>query len=291
VTLPSELRAQLEAELGPVRRVEGVGGGCISGAYRLELGGGALFLKAQRSAPPGFFAAEAAGLRELGGVASGPRVPEVHGHRDVASGWSWIALEWLEPRQPRPADGAVLGERLATLHRAAGGGWGWERDGFIGTLPQANGSCGRWADFWYRRRLAPQLRNAGGPSALGRAADWRRLEASIPQLLAVGDEEGPSPLHGDLWSGNVLATDTGPALVDPAFYQGHREVDLAMADLFGGFDEAFHDAYAAAWPLRPGYRVRRDVYQLYYLLVHVNLFGAAYVNRTVQTLNRVLTER
>jgi fructosamine-3-kinase len=108
-------------------------------------------------------------------------------------------------------------------------------------------------------------------------------------VLAPAEEDGPSLLHGDLWSGNVLSASSEPALIDPAVYRGHREADLAMAELFGGFDARFHAAYREAWPLLPGYaETRRPIYQLYYLLVHVNLFGGGYGTQTVATLRRAL---
>ncbi|HEX8673749.1 MAG TPA: fructosamine kinase family protein, partial [Longimicrobium sp.] len=115
------------------------------------------------------------------------------------------------------------------------------------------------------------------------------LREALPRLLAAGEEDGPTLLHGDLWSGNVVATSRGPSLVDPATYRGHREVDLAMTELFGGFGAEFYTAYEEAWPLRPGYQEeRRAVYQLFYLLVHVNLFGGGYVARTAEALRRVV---
>jgi fructosamine-3-kinase len=135
------------------------------------------------------------------------------------------------------------------------------------------------------RKLARFLVRLQNPAA---AAPRRwALRARLEELLHPAEADGPSLLHGDLWSGNVLATTSGPALVDPAAYFGHREVDLAMADLFGGFDGRFRQAYEAAWPLQPGYARRRDVYQLYYLLVHVNLFGAGYLPATKRTLRRL----
>lgn len=120
-------------------------------------------------------------------------------------------------------------------------------------------------------------------------AEWARLLDHLPKLLAAAEDDGPSLLHGDLWSGNAMATADGPALIDPAVYRGHREADLAMTELFGGFDARFHVAYREAWPLLPGYaEERRAVYQLYYLLVHVNLFGGGYVAQTAGVLRRAL---
>ncbi len=119
-------------------------------------------------------------------------------------------------------------------------------------------------------------------------SDQRRFDDlfdHLDELLAVGNDDGPSLLHGDLWGGNVHMTDDGAAIIDPSVYHGHREVDLAMAELFGGFGPGFHAAYDRAWPLPPGYDpTRRAIYQLYYLLVHVNLFGGSYLGRTRSTL-------
>ena len=154
---------------------------------------------------------------------------------------------------------------------------------------------GCWAtprSFWRSRRLEPQLRRALDAGAFSQQrGEWDRLLAMLPQLLAPAEEDGPSLLHGDLWHGNVLCTRTGPALIDPAVYRGHREVDLAMARLFGGFDPRFFAAYHEVRPLLPGWQARLPVYQLYFLLVHVNLFGGAYVQQTAGLLSRCLGSR
>jgi fructosamine-3-kinase len=166
--------------------------------------------------------------------------------------------------------------------------FGWAADNFIGSLPQANSACVRWPQFWAEQRLFPQWerarRSGHFDAADGRA--FRRLLARLDDLLAPGDADGPSLLHGDLWGGNVHVISGGEAaLIDPSTYHGHREVDLAMAELFGGFGASFLPAYREAWPLAPGYdEARRALYQLYYVLVHVNLFGAGYVAGTRRVL-------
>jgi fructosamine-3-kinase len=290
VTLPADVRAAVERAIAPIRALHPVGGGCISDAYRAETADGPVFLKHLAAAPAGMFAAEADGLRALRAAAGDAlRIPEVIALEDGDEA-RWIALEWLEPGPRGPGFGERLGRGLAAVHRASGGGWGWPRANFIGSLPQANESTDHWADFWRERRLAPQLDRARRLGRLpGTEAEWERFFSRLPTLLAEAEEDGPSLLHGDLWSGNVLSAAGEPALIDPAVYRGHREVDLAMAELFGGFDAQFHAAYAEAWPLRPGYReARRGVYQLYYLLVHVNLFGGAYVAQTASALRSVV---
>lgn len=292
MTLPAGVREAVEAALGPIRAIRGVGGGSISSAARLEVAEGSVFLKHDAAAPAAMFASEAAGLevlRERAGELRVPSVIAVGGDPGAAGGW--IALEWLEPGPRAPAVDERLGRGLVALHRAPADGWGWVEDGFIGSLAQDNRAAGSWAEFWWLRRLEPQLRLATARGAWpGGPVEWGRLEARLPDLLAAGEEEGPSLLHGDLWSGNVLAlADGGAALVDPAAYRGHREVDLAMSELFGGFGSRYYEAYRDAWPLRPGYEeCRRYVYQLYYLLVHVNLFGGSYLAQTQAALRRAL---
>lgn len=285
MTLPPAIRSEIEALLGPVRAASAVSGGSVSRAARLEAGSGPVFLKYDPAAPEGMFAHEAEGLAALSTAASGLRIPSVLG---VSR--EWLLLEWLEPAHPGPRYDDRLGEGLAALHTPRGEGWGWEGDGFIGPLPQENVPTGDWPTFWRERRLEPQLRRARDAGALpGTAGEWDRLFARLPELLAPAEAEGPSLLHGDLWSGNVLSAHGEPALVDPAAYRGHREVDLAMTELFGGFGASFYAAYDAAFPRAAGYPVRRAVYQLFYLLVHVNLFGAAYLERTRSALREALS--
>lgn len=290
--LPGRVQGEVEARFGAVRVAGAVGGGCIHPAVRLETADGPIFLKYGEPAPAGLFASEAGGLRALRAAADGLRVPEVLAVSDPGAdgGAGWLALEWLEPSRAGDGEAERLGRGLARLHRIRTAGWGWEEDGFIGSLPQRNAPAAAWAAFWAERRIEPMLRRARGTGAsIGSGAEWDRLLAALPALLVEAEADGPSLLHGDLWNGNVLHTDRGPALVDPAVYRGHREVDLAMSELFGGFGPAFYDSYREAWPLRPGYaEVRRGIYQLYYLLVHVILFGSGYAARTAGTLRGAL---
>jgi protein-ribulosamine 3-kinase len=275
------LAAALGSDVAAATRV---GGGCISPAWRVRLlDGRELFVKAAPAdASADLLESEAGSLRRLA-AAGAIRIPAV-----LAEGRGWLALEWLAPGRPTQASWRELGRGLARLHRTQGPGFGWDRDNFIGSLPQRNGEAASWAEFWARYRLRPQLQRAGSRLSSRAMADFEMLLRKLPELLQAGAEDGPSLLHGDLWSGNVLMTASGPALVDPSSYYGHREVDLAMAELFGGFPAAFHEAYAAEWPLLPGASVRRPVYQLYYLLVHVNLFGGSYVAGTEAALQAAL---
>jgi fructosamine-3-kinase len=289
--IPDALRHALEARLGPVRGAAPVSGGCINHGMRVELADGPVFVKYNADAPPGLFAAEARGLDALRAAAAGPVVPLALAWAEAEDGApAWLALEWLEPCRRAPDFAERLGRGLAALHRAGrDDGWGWMENNFIGPLPQANAPAASWAEFWRTRRLEPQLELARGAGRMpGKAADWDRLMDRLPELLAPAETDGPSLLHGDLWDGNVLAAPAGPALIDPAVYRGHREADLAMTELFGGFGDGFHAAYREAWPPQPGYPVRRAVYQLWYLLVHVNLFGGGYGAQTATVLRHAL---
>lgn len=299
----------LEAVCGrPVRltSVSPVGGGCISPAASVECDAGlAVFVKwgEPGSAAGAMFAEEARSLRALAepGVVRVPEVlrvwPEPAGAgggsgSDLADGGvPWLVLEWLEPGRAGPDDWYGLGRSLARLHRVRAAGFGWPSENFIGSLPQANGAWDDWPAFWRERRLEPQLRRAvdGGHFGAEARARFGRVLDALDGLLAAGNEDGASLLHGDLWSGNAHAlADGGIALIDPSSYHGHREVDLAMSELFGGFGPGFYRGYRDEWPLHADYaRVRRPVYQLYYLLVHVNLFGGSYVGSTLAALERV----
>lgn len=291
--IPEPLRRAVQARLGTVRSASAVGGGCVNDGLRVELADGPVFVKHNADAPRGMFAAEARGLEALREAADGLAVPRplAWAEADDDEGApAWLALEWLEPGPRGPDFDERLGRGLASVHRAGSrDGWGWMEDNFIGPLPQRNAPAASWAEFWRTRRLEPQLDLARGHGRMpGREAEWEQLFRRLPELLAAEEDDGPSLLHGDLWGGNVLAAAGGPALIDPAVYRGHREADLAMTELFGGFGARFYAAYREAWPLRAGYPQRRAVYQLWYLLVHVNLFGGGYVAQTAGVLRRVL---
>jgi fructosamine-3-kinase len=199
----------------------------------------------------------------------------------------FLVLELLSSGRPQRDFDECLGRGLAQLHRAGAPAFGLERDNFIGSLPQRNRAHAGWAEFFWLERLEPQLARA---VATGRASSrlrsgLERLASKLTQL--VGPAEPAARLHGDLWSGNLHVDEDGaPCLIDPAVYGGHREVDLAMMRLFGGFGESVFRAYQEAWPLAPGHAERVALYQLYPLLVHVNLFGGGYVESVERSLAR-----
>ncbi len=260
-----------------------VGGGCINNGARVETRAGRFFLKWNADAGHRFFQVEAEGLEALAATET-VRTPSVVARSGGDDPVPWLLLEWIAPGRANDASWARLGRELAALHRGGtddAGRWGWHSDNVIGSLPQPNGWADDWGDFWARRRTHPiarelLTRGAISPRQLGlitRAAD------RADRLLGPASRaDGPSLLHGDLWSGNVLFARGGrPVLIDPAVYIGHREVDLAMCRLFGGFPPRFYDAYTEAWPLGEGHEHRLALYQLYPLLVHARLFGGGYI--------------
>jgi protein-ribulosamine 3-kinase len=281
----------------PVVRSNGLSGGDINQAAQIALRDGReLFVKSNAGAPPGIFAAEARGLAWLA-EARALRVPEVVAVSAPDADVQFLVLELIRPAARAGGAGAsfeqTLGQGLAALHRFGAPGFGLDHDNFIGRLAQDNrplaAGAANWADFYRARRLEPQLRMAAdhGLASAAMRSGFQRLFNSLASL--VGSAEPPSRLHGDLWGGNLMADEQGqPCLIDPAVYGGSREIDLAMMRLFGGFGTQVFAAYRQAWPLGPGGAERVDLYQLYPLMVHVNLFGGGYVGSVEAALSRIL---
>lgn len=279
-------------------RIQGsrpIGGGCINPSVKLRTKtGDAFFLKWNKEARPDLFPAEAEGLRALHECGT-LRIPRVIAHSSPSAETGWLLLEFIDRGNPTARYAELLGEGLAMLHRAsAGEEHGWLTGNYIGPLPQTNEPAASWAEFWWESRLEPRLDAALRAGQLpGTEAAWDALRAELGEWLSPAEVDGHSLLHGDIWNGNVIPDEAGaPVLIDPAVYRGHREVDLAMTELFGGFGHAFYDTYEQVWPLQPGYRERRrSIYQLYPLLVHLNLFGGSYEASVRRTLNALVNRR
>lgn len=273
-----------------VESLRPIGGGDINEAFQARLAGGrTVFVKTNPRAPRAMFPTEARGLAWLD-EAEAIRIPKVLAvSTEDGDETPFLALEMIEPGRRVSGFDEELGRGLAALHRFGAPSFGLDFDNFIGRLPQSNAPSDDWPTFYRERRLAPQLRLAAD-----RGLASKRMRRGLDELFAkleaiVGDPEPPARLHGDLWGGNLHVDETGhPCLIDPAPYGGHREVDLAMMQLFGGFGSAVFDAYDEAFPLQPGWRDRVPLYQLYPLLVHVNLFGSGYVGSVERALDEVV---
>ena len=284
-----DLKSRLEKILSePIKSTSSVSGGCIADSRKLQLESGKVFfLKQLRGSGSGAFDAEERGLEEL--RKSGTvNVPEV-----VCKGLDFLLLQWIEAGYSRSSSSMeMLGRQFAELHRYRGKKFGFFDDNLLGDSPQSNkpskeGSL-NWAVFFVENRLEFQtslaVKNGYVTPEMRNLMD--NLIKKVPDLIS-GTEEEPSLLHGDLWSGNYLIDERGiPWLIDPAVYYGHREADLAMTSLFGGFSNTFYSAYKSAYPISQGYAEREPLYQLYHLLNHLNLFGTGYYGQVISILKR-----
>ncbi len=270
-----------------LQAVHAAGGGCINTA-RVIVGsdGRRFFVKTNHARYLAMFEAEAEGLEAIRATGT-LRVP-----RPICSGTSadeaWLVLEYLEMGGRGSA--TELGRRLAALHRHTWDRYGWHRDNTIGSTPQVNTPSDDWIAFYRDRRLGYQYALAARRGAPRRLLDrGERLMSGLAGFF-VGYRPAPSLLHGDLWGGNFAYSGGEPVIFDPAVYYGDREADLAMTELFGGFTGEFYAAYREAWPLEAGYRVRRDLYNLYHVLNHFNLFGGGYLNQAERMTDALLAQ-
>ena len=270
--------------------VRSVSGGDINDAYLVALEDGQkVFLKVNTPGNAAFFTAEQAGLEALRKT-NAIGVPEAI-TAGVSQDCSFLIMEYLEAGPRRPDYWERFGRQLATMHKAETGEWtpqgkyGFTQNNFIGAGRQNNHICGNWIDFFREFRLEQQFRWAGVYfDSYGRKAMQSLLDHLEDYLV---EPEFPSLLHGDLWGGNFVTGPDGSAwLIDPAVYVGHAEADLAMTELFGGFAPAFYGAYKEMSPLLPGYADRRELYNLYHLLNHLNLFGEAYYGSVMRIVRR-----
>ncbi len=282
----NDLAHQIENILvRPVESIQPISGGSINQTFLLNCSDGRFFAKFNSSSQSlQMFEAEQEGLNAL--AASGCiHTPKVLACQQLSKG-SVLVLEFIESGQKTNAFWESFGHALAQLHRQPGEYFGWGRHNYIGSLPQYNTPALDWPDFFRHQRLGPQLEMATQSQKLG-VHIHRQFESLYGLLGQLCPLEPPAMTHGDLWSGNFMAdVQSCPVLFDPAVSYAHREMDLAMSRLFGGFDHRFYAAYEEAYPLAPGFEERLPVYQLYYLLVHVNLFGGSYIRQLESILNR-----
>jgi len=253
-------------------------GGCINESGVLATSLGNYFIKWNDSARyPGMFNAESRGLNKLSDTQT-LQVPQVMFACENAP-WQFLVLEYIRENTRKKNYWKTLGEQLAMLHRNTDDFFGLDYDNYIGSLQQINTNAASWIDFFIHNRLAMMMKKLEAENRIDQSLvnSMDRLYSRLKDLLP---DERPSLLHGDLWSGNVISGPTGnPVVIDPAIYFGNREAEIAFTRLFGGFDEDFYESYQSNYPLISGFEERCDLYNLYPLLVHANLFGQSYLSR------------
>ena len=289
--LPEIIKNKLEEMLGAehagfsIFLSSPLGGGDINRAARLETSVGNLFVKWNRSDRyPGMFDKEAKGLNLLN-AANVIRIPRVL-LSGLAGNHAFLCLEFIETGSPGNAFWEDFGRSLAKLHKNSKKFFGLDHDNYIGSLPQINKNYPYWIDFFIEQRINFQLELARNSGLIDRSV-IKAAEHMFGRLNEIIPVEPPSLLHGDLWSGNFMVSNQGEAcLIDPAVYYGHREMDIAMTRLFGGFSAAFYEYYNEEYPMEKGWENRLEIFNLYPLLVHVNLFGRAYVSQVSSILRK-----
>ena len=282
--IPGSIQAEVESVLfAPITRATSVQGGEISEALKIELEDGqAFFLKFHKgnfNASKSIFTQEVKGLNTLRSVNTSLVIPEVISHNN-----SYLLLEYLE--EEKQGNDFQFGVDIAKLHKSSNELFGFSDDNYIGSIGQSNRYHADWLEFFIRERIEPLVNKAMEGGLLSNKYS-RIFERVFNYTYVIFPDEPPALLHGDLWSGNYLFTKQGQAAIyDPAVYYGHREMELAMTTLFGGFNPAFYDGYQTEYPLQTGWEERQKLCQLYPLLVHALLFGGNYVQQSKALLDR-----
>ena len=293
----SSLESALYSLFGEGTKIEGtrpISGGDINEAYEVTLTGGqCIFMKTNAKENLSFFTAEVVGLTA---IARTKAIGTPHilgmGTDEDRGGYSFLLLEFISGKSRSRNYWEDFARQLAAMHRAStvglvsDGKYGLDSNNYIGRHDQINTGHDSWTGFFRDCRLEPQFQDA---APYFDREDQKRIIRFLDHMDEILVEpEYPSLLHGDLWGGNVITGNDGSAwLIDPAVYVGHAEADIAMTELFGGFPPAFYEAYQEAAPLQPGYEHRRDVYNLYHLLNHLNLFGRMYLPEVKRVVGRM----
>ncbi len=264
-----------------------VGGGSINETWHLHGDTGSWFVKLNTAARLDMFEAEVRGLEEMHRTET-IRVPQplIAGSTDDIA---YLVLEYIQLGSTM--DRHLLGQQLAALHRNSRLNFGWDINNTIGSTAQVNTSSNSWIEFFAEHRLGYQLKLAHKNGYTGKVQELgKQVTESFPSMFDTYTPV-PSLLHGDLWNGNCAGDPDGqPVLFDPAMYYGDREADLAMTELFGGFGSEFFDAYCAEWPVDAGYQQRKNLYNLYHVLNHLNLFGGHYGMQAERMMESLLSE-
>jgi fructosamine-3-kinase len=268
----------------PLKRVQLIAAGNLNQGVSLETEAGKYFLKTNHLEASDIFLKEIQGL-ELLRKNTSLNIPEIiqWGRMEDTN---YLLLEWVPSANPSKKYWQNLAEGLAELHMATWEKFGLQSSNFISILPQNNSPTSLWASFYIENRLEPMMQRAYYHQLVDEVF-MNKFRELYPRIEGLFPKEKPALLHGDLWSGNVLVNGSGEAtLIDPAVYFGHREMDIAFSKLFGGFEPSFYESYQEVFPLEPGFEERKDLYNLYPLLVHLNLFGTGYLAGIKRTINR-----
>jgi len=261
-----------------------ISGGGPNQTVQLETDQGSFFAKTNSDSNADIFTLEIKGLDYLRRHTF-LKIPKIFGTGKIEA-QNYLLMEWIPSGEPVKDYWEDLGRGLATLHQTTAKKFGLAEDNYIAVLPQVNTEHDHWSDFFIENRLEKMVVQAASNGLLDKDL-LGKLRKLYSQLPSVFPKEVPSLLHGDLWSGNVLVTGKGrPCLIDPAVYFGHREMDLAFSRLFGGFSTRFYQAYQEVLPVEPGFEDRLDLYNLYPLLVHLNLFGKSYLSSVEKVIKK-----
>ncbi len=281
----SQAISQATGQEFAIATTNSVSGGCINQGYKVKGNNREYFVKLNDASQVEMFAAEALGLKQMYATQT-ITVPEPVCW-GMAANSSYIVLQWLDLGGGNKQSWTEMGRQLATMHReGTSQDFGWERNNTIGSTPQVNSWMDNWADFFAEQRIGYQLKLAKRRG--GSFPDTKQVVDAVKAKLAVRQPQ-PSLVHGDLWSGNAaIGKDGTPIIFDPATYYGDRETDIAMTELFGGFPTAFYNGYNEAWQLDSGYRQRKNIYNLYHVLNHFNLFGGGYGNQAQRIIQQIV---
>jgi protein-ribulosamine 3-kinase len=271
---------------GNINRFQNIGGGCISFTYQIYISDKNYFLKfISNGKYPNLYQTEVLGLMMLENT-DALEIPRII-VQDETIDYQFIVMEFIDQSNKKSSYWSELARGISKIHENKSDCFGLEYDNYIGTLEQINTPKLQWKDFYFENRIYPQGQLAVNDKKLPKEI-FRKFELLYNKFDELIPKCTPSLLHGDLWYENIIPNQFGaPTLIDPSVYFGNREMDLAMADLFGGFSQDFFDAYQELLPIEKGYEERRKWHQLYPLLVHVNLFGDNYAKRVINIMNQI----
>jgi protein-ribulosamine 3-kinase len=289
MTLNTTIRNNIEEKTGSkIKSVSSVSGGCISDAYRITDDKGNNFFLKLNPSPKDLYIKESNGLRELK-KANVIRVPAV-----ISCNEEFLLTEFISQGSRSKKFFEDFGRKFAELHRYTGEKFGFYENNYIGSNPQLNIANeveeNNWVSFYFNKRILYQFKLAekNGYAEKELREGISSIEKIIHKIID-SSLEPPSLLHGDLWGGNYMVDENGNAcIIDPAVYYGHREADLAMTKLFGGFSTEFYNAYNEAYPLKEGYELRESIYKLYHVLNHLNLFGTSYYSHAISLIHQYI---